>query len=430
MEFRNIFKTHKVFSSGLAIFAIVFISTVIAGAQSGAPKQEMLLNGLKVLMWSDPKADSVSVRVRIHSGSAFDPQGKEGVMQMLADNFFPNEAAREFFSEDLGGSLEVKANYDYIEVVGTSKPENFLTLLETISTAVANPQIDKETTTRVRAALLKKLELLEADPAYVADTAVASRLFGTFPYGRPQMGTIGSVEKLDFADLVDATRRFITADNATIAVIGNFDRSLGFRAIRRYFGGWLKSDKKIPSTFKQPDEPSTTLLKIASPKSETAELRFAVRGSSRGGKDFATSMIFAAMVESRLKTRVPSAYAGGVSVSNRAHVLPGMILIRMDAAREIVGSADSNVESTITKILSEPFSRLELDAARRIVKNEQLERGLASIWLDSDTFKFEKPEAHASAVDNVSLGDVNGYAERVRKLPMAAVAVVSPRSTS
>ena len=41
-------------------------------------------------MWNVPKSDKVTVKVRVHSGSAFDPQQKEGVMRLLADNIFPD----------------------------------------------------------------------------------------------------------------------------------------------------------------------------------------------------------------------------------------------------------------------------------------------------------------------------------------------------
>src|SRR5260221_9837605 len=75
----------------------------IAQQSIPAPRQEKLLNGLKILMWSDAKANNVSVKIRIRAGSAFDPQGREGVMQMLADNIFPTETTREFFKDDLGG---------------------------------------------------------------------------------------------------------------------------------------------------------------------------------------------------------------------------------------------------------------------------------------------------------------------------------------
>src|SRR6187399_3315409 len=114
------------------IFLSLTISTSVLFGQTpmSAPKQEKLLNGLKVLMWSDAKADKVAIKIRIHSGSAFDPQGKEGLMQMLANNLFPNEqASRDFFAEDLGGSIEIITNYDYIQINASSRPDAFVTML-------------------------------------------------------------------------------------------------------------------------------------------------------------------------------------------------------------------------------------------------------------------------------------------------------------
>ena len=86
--------------SGLVLcFGILALSAVAQRPGSSTPRQEKLLNGLKVLMWSDPAATEVCVSIRVHSGSAFDPQGKEGVMQLLSDNIFPTADSRSFFSD-------------------------------------------------------------------------------------------------------------------------------------------------------------------------------------------------------------------------------------------------------------------------------------------------------------------------------------------
>jgi zinc protease len=428
MNSRNLFKIFIVF---FAVTACNLTHTTAIDAQTGPPKQEKLLNGLKVLMWPDPTADNVSMRIRLHSGSAFDPLGKEGVMQLLADNFFPNEVSREFFTEDLGGSLEVAATYDYIEVRASSKPENFLTMLETVSTAVSNPQIDKEITARLRSSLVRRLEELQSDPGYVADTAIAHRLFGTFPYGRPQMGSVESVRRIDFADLIDARQKFVTADNATIVVTGNFDRALGFRGIRRYFGSWLKSDRKIPSTFKQPEAPPAETLILKSSDRQNAEVRYALRGPARGDKDFAVSQVYAAVIQSRLKARAPEAHAADVFVSNNAHILPGSIVIGFSAGQNEVGQAPGKVTVTdlIAKTLADPITEEELQAARAAAKTEWSKRDIPSLWLDADTYKIPKPETDPRVFDAISLAEIRAYAERIRTQPVASVLVESSRKS-
>ncbi len=94
-----------------------------------------------------------------------------------------------FFEEDLGGSLEIINTHDYIQINATAEDEQILLLLQTMATALANPQIDKDTTGLVRAELIEKVGELEKDPEYIADQAIAERLYGDFPYGRPIYGT-------------------------------------------------------------------------------------------------------------------------------------------------------------------------------------------------------------------------------------------------
>lgn len=413
-----------------ALFSLLMTSAGVVFAQSPLvkPREERLLNGLKVLMFSDAAAKDVTVRVRIHSGAAFDPQGKEGVMRMLADNIFPNDAAREYFSEDLGGGLEIVTNYDYIQVTASSKPEDFLTMLDTLASAVANPTIDKPTTAKLKESLLAQVKLLEADSAYVADQAVAKRLFGSFPYGRPQFGSSESIAKIDFADLIDAKQRFLTADNATIAVSGNFDKVLGFRAIRRYFGAWLKSDKRIPSTFRQPDPPLVELQTISSPKADESAIRFAIRGTNRSEKDFAASKIYAVILENRLRARVPTVFSEKVLVRSNAHTLPGVILIGFNASKNDIGTGNGKIDgiALVTKALADPLTDVEFQMAKASFTTDWAKRDATSFWLDLDTYKTSGAAADSKVADALTLADVKAFAEKLKGLPMASILVNTP----
>ncbi|HNQ16317.1 MAG TPA: insulinase family protein, partial [Pyrinomonadaceae bacterium] len=215
-------------------------------AQSSTPREDRLLNGLRLLVWSDARSPKVTVKTRIHSGAAFDPLGKEGTMKLLSDIIFPGGTTRDYFRDDLGGDLKVTCTHDYIEIDASGDADKFLQIVETLSQALTNPLIDKETTGRVKSPQLQLLAGLEKDPKYVANAAAAKRLFGSYPYGRPLQGTTESVSAIDFADVLFAKQRFFTADNATIAIVGNVKSDFAFRVVKRLFGGWLKADKKIP----------------------------------------------------------------------------------------------------------------------------------------------------------------------------------------
>jgi len=424
MKNKNLF-VKIVFIAFILLLLFSLVAPAIFSQTLGAPKKESLLNGLKVLMWNDAKADNVVVKIRIHAGSAFDPQGKEGVMQLLADNIFPNEAAKDYFSEDLGGGLEIVTNYDFIQINASSKPEHFLTMLETLASAVADPNIDKETTAKLKTALLAKVKILELEPGYVADRAAAKRLFGTFPYGRPQYGTEASIKAIDFAYLIDAKDRFLSADNSTVAISGNYDRALGFRAIRRYFGAWLKSDKRVPSTFRQPEEPPTALLSVASPSSGKTAIRFAMRGLARSDKELMAAMIFTNILETRLKARVPAAHTGEIFVRNEYHTLPGMITIGFSADKGVFGASNGKVVANelVGKAIADPITEAEFQAAKAAVQTDWAGRDAISLWLDVDTFKTAEPTSKSA---ESTLVEVKNFAESAAKKSMVAILVNTP----
>ena len=75
-------------SSRTIAFYLCFLSIVSsAQGQSSANKPENLelLNGLRILFWEKPGNPNVLVKLRIHSGSAFDLNGKSGQMALLGD---------------------------------------------------------------------------------------------------------------------------------------------------------------------------------------------------------------------------------------------------------------------------------------------------------------------------------------------------------
>ena len=407
----------------LPILIAVTAASALSQSPSVTPREEKLLNGLKLILFDAPTSDKVTVKVRVHAGSAFDPQGKEGLMKLLAANIFPNPEAKEFFS-DLGGDLLVESNYDYIQVNASSRPDDFLQMLQTVANAVVNVDIAKETTAKLKAEQLKTIQSLASDPAYIADQAAAARLFGTFPYGRPIDGTSASIATIDFADLLDARHRFFTSDNATVLIAGKIDKDLAYRAVRRYFGAWIKSDKRVPSTFKQPDEPPAGVQMIESPLADRFEVRFATRGTSRSSNALAAYNIAAAVIEDRLKTQMPAGASGTVKVESIDHVLPGSLVIRFSGTKQ-TGVAKVEANDIVSKALSTSVTDAEFQKAKPLGTGRLVEYNIYDRWLDVDTFKSETPDAFNKRIASVSLANVQDVMARLKAQPIAAVVVSS-----
>jgi zinc protease len=371
-------------------------------------KQEKLLNGLKVLIWNEPKAEKVSLRLRIHSGSAFDPKDKMGVMALVTDILFPTEQTKNFFEEDLEGSLEVVSNYDYIQINATAKSDEFLTILETVATVVANPSITQENFVKVRDARLKAVEEMQKNPAYVADTAIAKRLLGDFPYGRPQAGTPESLKLIDRPDLLTAKDKFFTADNATLAITGNVKPEFAYMAARRLFGAWKKADKLVPATFRQPDDPNAETLKIPFNNPDKELARVAFEGLARNDKDYFSFVILTKALQARLN-KFPDGF-----VKYEPHLLRGIVIWGISFADKTNWNAEKAETGKIIK--PEEFEKAKAD-----LLNELNQKNIADRWLDVDTFKLVSVKDELQKAGAVTLADVQRVFEKSQKLPNVTV---------
>jgi hypothetical protein len=411
------------FPAAAGVLMLLAVSSVFASGAPAPPREERLLNGLRLLVWSDPASPKVTVRIRIHSGSAFDPQGREGTMQLLSDIIFPSETTREFFAEDLGGSLTVSCNYDFIEINGSGNAESFLTILETLSTALNNPQINKESTERVRVPLLARVRELEKNPAYTADQAVARRLFGTFPYGRPQLGSSESLQKVDFADVLLARQRFLTADNATVAITGNVKADFALKAAKRLFGGWLKSDNRIPATFARPEPPAAAVQVLETAAEGVSEVRFAFRGVARSDKDYHSARVLEIVLGER------AARSGG-RFDIASHFLPGIARFSVPGWNlASIRNADGTVAvpgfGILTELLANPVSTSEFESAKRAYADGFAKTRSDDHWLDSHTFRYPSVKDDVAAASAVTQASVEAVLARFRKEAAAGVLVVS-----
>lgn len=420
MNYRNYIKT-IVFPIILTLFTAV--SIFAQNAQFPAPREQNLLNGLKLLVWNDPAAQKITVKLRVHNGAAFDPKDKMGVMALLGDILFPTEQLKAFFVEDLEGSLDVVSNYDYIQITATGKSDEILSMLEAIASAVTKPQITPENFKLVQAARLKKVQELEKNSIYIADRAVAKRLFGEFPYGRSAEGTSESLAKIDYADLLFAQERFLASDNATLVIIGNVKPDYAYKASRQLFGAWTKADKKVPPTFRQPEVPDATVQTISSEYSNSLEVRRAWRGIARKDKDFPAARVLAKIWQNRL--------GNGTKIDFNPYFLPGYFNLKVSAPSTQTSASGAiplpESAANLTKNVPEPA---EFEKAKPEILNEIGKNHISDLWLDVDTYKLNSVQKDIESIQNVTIADVKNVAERFKKETSVTVVVTKPQTTA
>ncbi len=266
----------------------------------------------------------------------------------------------------------------------------------------------------MRDARLKKVQELEKKPSYIADRAVAKRLFGDFPYGRSAEGTSESLAKLDHADLLFAKERFLASDNATLAIIGNIKPDYAYRVSRQLFGAWSKGDKKIPATFRLPEEITKGKQFFEVTNSDKAEIYQATRSFPRNSKDFPASLILTDILSKRLK-KVGDNFQAETFVSNNSYLLYGAYNTGVKLSAEKATDFSNEIRKTN---FIKPVSDSEFQESKNLVIAEMTKTVMekttnADFWLDADTYKLPSVSQQFNVLQNVTLEDVNNVLSKV-----------------
>lgn len=408
-----------------ALLLLLFAQPALPQATK-EPEQEQLLNGLHLLVWSQPGSPELLVKLRIHSGAAFDLAGRSGEMALLGDLLFPDAATVEFFTEELGGKLNVNVNYDSITITMVGKAAEFEQIISVLRNALLTTQFSPELVTRMRDARIKSLRDATISPSLVADRAIAARLFGEFPYGRLAGGTPEDAARVDRADLMLAHERFLNSNNATLAIVGGVTTARAKKAVRQLLGPWRKSENIIPTTFTQakaPD-PRTLIINVPGPSSE---IRLAVRGVARSDSDYAASTVMARVAQQRWQALAPELANQPVFVRSDAYVLPGAFVMGATASTEKAADALATAKKVIESLITTPPTAAELDRARAEVVNEanviatKIE-AFPDPWLDAETYRLKAPQDQVALLRGVTAADVQRVAGRLfRDVAVASV---------
>ena len=415
--------------SVLAVCLLTSLQSLVFAQATSEPEQIGLLNGLRVLLWTRPGEQDVLLKLRVHSGAAFDLAGKAGSMALLGDILFPNPATREYFTEEMQGRLSVTTDYDSITVTMQGRAREFEQIVEILRTALVTTQLTAENVAKVREGRIRVLRETSISPAMLADRAIAARLFGDFPYGRPYTGTVESLQRVDRADLMLARERFLNPNNSTLVIIGGVQPNRAKRVLRQLLGAWRKSEQVIPATFRQPTSPDSRTLVVNAPADQSVEVRLAVRGFARQDPDAAAATLLANVARRRWEELLPDLARNPVFVRHEVFALPGMFVMGATVDNLLAGKTLATAQEVIKGLASSPVTIEELEQAKSelmTLASKELAKpdGLAEAWLDIDTYGLPSLAEQARTMSGISPADLQRAAQRLfRDGAFASVAV-------
>lgn len=394
-------------------------------AQSIQPQKEQLLNGLRILLISRSGDPNVLLKLRIHSGAAFDTTGKSGSMSLLGELLFPDPVTFDYFKDEINGRLSVNTDFDSIDITMQGRASEYDRIVDTLRAALVTTPLTVDNVLKIKEARIKTMGAKKQTLSEVADRAIAERLFGNFPYAHNVEGTVETLGRIERADLLLARERFLNPNNATLVIIGGVDQRQAMRALRQLLGGWRKSENLVPSTFRQPEQANTRTLIANYPGAADAEVRLATRGLARGDRDYNAATLLAFIVQARWQGMMPNAK---VTVTHEAHSLPGIFLMRATVENNAVSKAIDGGRTVIKALQDAPVLSGELEKAKRDLIGSQgtlpPNDKLADDLLDAETYSLPMPNESLRSLNSLSPADLQRVAIILfKESPVASVVV-------
>ena len=189
-------------------------------------------NGARVYFVETRDLPMLDVSVEFPAGSAFDTREKSGTAAMTqrllklgAGGLTEDEIARRM--ADVGAQLSGRFDDDRagMSLRTLTSSEELKQALDLFAAILQRPEFPAAALEREKARAIGSIREADTRPETILGRNFNTLLYGSHPYGLRSSGEAATVATLTRDDLVQFYRRFYTADQAVVAMIGNLSRA-------------------------------------------------------------------------------------------------------------------------------------------------------------------------------------------------------------
>ncbi len=227
--------------SGTLTLLLLFLS--VTAARAAYPvHEEVLENGLKILVLENRKAPTATFQIWYRVGGVDDPLGRSGISHLLEHMMFKGteKFGPKTFSQTIkraGGVDNAFTSKDYTGYFQLMSADRLPIAMELEADRMSNLLLPEQEVMSERDVVKEERRLrYEDDPQSLVYEEVMAAAFKTHPYHRPVIGWMSDLNSIVPSDLVEHYHRFYTPNNAVVMVVGDVDTAETVERIRSWFG--------------------------------------------------------------------------------------------------------------------------------------------------------------------------------------------------
>ncbi|WP_340162793.1 pitrilysin family protein [Falsochrobactrum tianjinense] len=414
-----------------AAFIAFFLLLMVCSLPANAIEIQEVVSPKGIHAWlvEDSSVPLVSMRFSFKGGTSQDPAGKEGLANLMTGLF--DEGAGDLDSDsfqeqidNLGAEMSFSASGDSVSGNIRMLAENRDAVTGLLALAVNNPRFDQDAIDRIRQQVVASIEASQRNPSTIASRKFGEVLYGNHPYGRPDEGTVKSLQTISRDDLLNFHRTNFARDRLTIGVVGSIDAKELGEMLDRVFGDLPAMAELVPVPDAKLALGTTTSLSFDMPQTS---ISFVYPAVPRKDPEFFAAYLmnhilgggFTSRLYAEVREKRGLAYSVSSAMVLRDHVSALMIstATRPEKAQESL----KIIREQVAAMANDGPTEAELAAAKSYLKGSYAVNNLTSSVSIADTLvglqEAELPrdyiDKRGELIDAVTLDQVKTIAKKL-----------------
>ena len=246
---------------------------LVVGA-GGRVQEQILDNGLKVVVKEDHRAPIVTTQVWYRVGSSYEYGGVTGISHVLEHMMFkgteklePGEFSRIIAAN--GGDENAFTSRDYTAYFQTLAKDRLAVALELEAERMRNLALPEEEFAKEIEVVQEERRLrTEDDPESLTYEQFNATAYEASPYRIPVIGWASDLAAMQVDDLRAWYRKWYAPNNATLVVVGDVEAEAVFALAREHFGALAAEQVGRPKPRAEPAQRGTKRLVVKAPAQE------------------------------------------------------------------------------------------------------------------------------------------------------------------
>ena len=343
--------------------------------QSSFPEYETTQTeqGLTIYSIESDRQPVITYRLLFRTGGLFDGE-KPGLAEFVAsmlDKGVEGKSAYELASEIdfIGASLSASATSDFIAISVSGLSRYNSQLLDILKSVVMEPVFPQEELEKLRQRTISNLISEKSEPDALVDKLRRKLVYGDGAYGAYK--TEESVAAIGRNDLIAFHREHFLPNNASLAIVGDFDGKEEIDRVSGLFGDWKRGDLPEMAELSFPKVDGETVHLIDREDSVQSTLRVAQQSIPRSNPDTPELKVVMSVLGGGMSGRMfrnlredkGYTYGAGSYSANAANF--GAIVSYADVRNEVTTDAIKEIFHELGRIRDEPIPESELEIHKK-----------------------------------------------------------------